>query len=358
MALVEARPGPAHRASAPIVVRELARGDVERWDRFVFDCPDATFCHRAGWARVLARSFAYDIRMLYAEQGDDIVGVLPLVDVDSRLFGHFLVSSAFAVYGGPACLSDAARQALTAHAVALAEARDAEYVEYRSQRPLEPSWARNSELYATFRRPLGSHPGTLMAALPAAKRRSIRKAEKLGVVATVDDGVERFYAVFAESVRNLGTPAMPKRYFQALWDEFSDDVEVLTVARDGTPLSSAMLFYFRGEAHCYYVGNTHAARDSAASDFMWWRAMTRAIERGAHGFDMGRSKRGTGSFEFKRRWGVEPTPLHYEYYLRRIDRVPENNPLNPKYRLFIALWKRLPVALANRLGPPIVRGLA
>jgi FemAB-related protein (PEP-CTERM system-associated) len=359
MALAGPRQGIAPPVRPPVAtaVRELNQAEFERWDRFVLDCPDATFCHRAGWARVLARAFAYDMRFLYAEQGDAIAGVLPLVEVDSRLFGHYLVSSAFAVYGGPACVDDAARHALSARALELAEARDVDYLEYRSQRPVEPSWAHKSDLYATFRLPLGSDPDALLTGLPT-KRRNIRKAEKLGVTATLDPDVTRFYAVFAESVRNLGTPALPKRYFEAIWDEFADDVEVLVVSRGGALLSAAMLFYFRDEAHCYYVGNAPGARDAAASDYMWWRAMARAIERGAHRFDMGRSKRGTGSFEFKRRWGVEPVPLHYEYYLRRGEHVPDANPLNPKYRLFIALWKRLPLALANRIGPVIVRGLA
>src|SRR5262249_25890410 len=198
--------------------------------------------------------------------------------------------------------------------------------------PVQPTWAHKSDLYVTFKRPLGSDPEALLAGLPT-KRRNIRKAEKLGVAATLDADVSRFYDVFAVSVRNLGTPVLPKHYFEAIWDEFADDVEVVTVTRDGTPVSAAMLFHFRDETHCYYVGNTPAARDVAASDYMWWRAMARGIERGARTFDMGRSKRGTGAFEYKRRWGVEPTSLHYEYHLCRADRVPDANPLNPKYRL-------------------------
>jgi FemAB-related protein (PEP-CTERM system-associated) len=359
MAQAAARPSIVRplNVPAPLVVRQLSARDVERWDRFVLDHPDGTFCHRAGWERVLARAFDYDMHFLYAEQGDEVVGVLPLVEVSSRLFGHYLVSSAFAVYGGPLCAHDGACRALTARALELADARDVDYVEYRSPRPLEPGWAHKSDLYATFKRPLGSDPEALLAGLPT-KRRNIRKAEKLGVTAALDGDVARFFEVFAVSVRNLGTPALPRRYFEAIWDEFADDVEVLTVTRGDAAVSSAMLFHFRDETHCYYVGNTPEARDVAASDYMWWRAMARGIERGAHTFDMGRSKRGTGAFEFKRRWGLEPIPLHYEYRLRHADRVPDTNPLNPKYRTFIALWKRLPLALANRLGPMVVRGLA
>lgn len=342
-----------YQAPTP-VVRELSLGDVERWDRFVLEHPAATFCHRAGWARVLRRAFGYDTHFLYVEQGEHITGVLPLVAVRSRLFGSYLVSSAFAVYGGPLYADDTARRLLTARALEIAEQCDVDYVEYRSPVPVEPGWAHKSDLYVTFRRALGRDPNAL---LPSAKRRAIRKAEKHGVTARLDADIERFYPVFATSTRNLGTPVLPHRFFQAIWEEFADDVEVLTVDAGGGPVSTAMLFYFRDDAHCYYVGNTPDAFDAAASDYMWWRAMARAIERRCTSFDMGRSKRDTGSFEFKRRWGVEPTPLHYEYFVRR-GQVPDTNPLNPKYRLFIEGWKRLPLPVANRLGPLIIKGLA
>jgi FemAB-related protein (PEP-CTERM system-associated) len=133
---------------------------------------------------------------------------------------------------------------------------------------------------------------------------------------------------------------------------------VLTVdAPDGTPLSSVLTFYFRYEVLPYYAGDDVAARDVAANDFKYWELMRRACERGCKVFDYGRSKRDTGPFDFKRNWGFEPQPLHYEYRLYKRDTIPQNNPLNPKYRAFIALWRRLPLPVANRLGPLIVKSL-
>jgi len=118
-----------------------------------------------------------------------------------------------------------------------------------------------------------------------------------------------------------------------------------------------MSFYFRDEVLPYYGGGTELAREVAGNDFMYWEVMRRACERGLRVFDYGRSKRGTGSFDFKKNWGFEPQPLHYEYRLVRGKRVPEHNPLNPRYRLLIKLWQRLPLALANRIGPHIVKNL-
>jgi hypothetical protein len=107
----------------------------------------------------------------------------------------------------------------------------------------------------------------------------------------------------------------------------------------------------------YYAGDTIDARALAANDFKYWELLRRACERGQRTFDYGRSKRGTGSFDFKKNWGFEPAALFYEYRLFKRERIPENNPLNPKYAAFIALWRRLPRPVANALGPMIVRNL-
>jgi FemAB-related protein (PEP-CTERM system-associated) len=125
----------------------------------------------------------------------------------------------------------------------------------------------------------------------------------------------------------------------------------------GRPLSSVLSFYFRDEVLPYYAGDAEAARELAANDFKYWELMRRAAARGYRLFDFGRSKVGTGSFSFKKNWGFVPQPLSYEYRLYRRDEVPQNNPLNPKYRAFIALWRRLPRPVANALGPHIVRNL-
>jgi FemAB-related protein (PEP-CTERM system-associated) len=151
---------------------------------------------------------------------------------------------------------------------------------------------------------------------------------------------------------------MPKRYFQALLDEFGADAEVLTVtAPDGQPLSSVLSFYFRDEVLPYYAGDAEAARDLAANDFKYWELLRRACARGLKVFDYGRSKQGTGSYSFKKNWGFEPQPLSYEYRLFKRDAIPQNNPNNPKYQLMIKAWRKLPIGVANWLGPFIVKNL-
>lgn len=197
-----------------------------------------------------------------------------------------------------------------------------------------------------------------MLAIPRKQRAMVRKGAKHGLASEIDDRADRFFELYADNVHRHGTPPLPRAWFEALQRVFGRDVEILTVVDSrGAPVSAVLSFYFRDEVMPYYAGDAPAARDLAANDFKYWELMRRACERGYRVFDYGRSKRGTGSFDFKKNWGFEPAPLHYEYDLRRGGRVPENNPLNPKYRAFIALWRRLPRAVADRLGPAIVRGL-
>ncbi len=344
-------------AGAALEVAELDAGSAARWDAFVDSCPEATFFHRAGWRRVIERSFGHRAYFLYVEAAGQIRGVLPLVHVKTRLFGNALVSNAFCVYGGPAAADEAARRALDARALDLAEALDVDRLEYRCRRPAHPDWPCNAGLYVTFRKAIDPEVANNMLAIPRKQRAMVRKGIKAGLTSEIDVDVERLYPIYAASVHRLGTPVFPKAYFAELAREFGDACEVLSVTSGGRPLSAVMSFYFRDEVLPYYGGGGAAARRLAANDFMYWEVMRRACERGCRTFDFGRSKRDTGSFAFKKNWGFTPEPLHYEFKLRRGDTIPEINPLNPKYRVFVALWKRLPLPVANRLGPYIARDL-
>jgi FemAB-related protein (PEP-CTERM system-associated) len=186
----------------------------------------------------------------------------------------------------------------------------------------------------------------------------VRKGIAHGLRSEVDVGVERFFALYANNVHRHGTPGLPKRYFEALQREFGADCDVLTVTdTQGRPLSSVLSFYFRDEVLPYYAGDDMEARETAANDFKYWELMSRACRRGFRVFDYGRSKRGTGSYAFKKNWGFEPQPLYYEYCLYKRKAVPQNNPANAKFQFLIESWRRMPLGLANWIGPMIVRNL-
>jgi len=196
-----------------------------------------------------------------------------------------------------------------------------------------------------------------MQIIPRKQRAMVRKGIKAGLQSTIDQDTERFFTAYSASVHRLGTPVFSRKYFRALKQVFPDDCELLTITKDGHTISSVMSFYFRDEVLPYYGGGTGEARNLAGNDFMYWELMRRACERGYKIFDFGRSKRDTGSFDFKKNWGFEPQQLHYEYQLHQSDKIPDHNPLNPKYQIFIKTWQKLPLAVANLIGPHIVRSL-
>lgn len=338
------------------IVRCLDPNDYARWDEFVRGCPEATFFHLSAWQRLLEDVFAHRTWFLYAERAGQIVAVLPLAEVKSRLFGHSLASLPFCVYGGVVG-DEAGSHALEVRADELARELRVEYLEYRNMRPRHPNWPRQ-ELYSTFRKAILPDDDANLRAIPRKQRAMVRKGMENKLRCETDADVTRFFALYSDNVRRHGTPALPRRFFAELLHCFGKDCEILTVTDPGgRPLSSVLSFYFRNEVLPYYAGDHVAARSLAANDFKYWELLRRSRERGCTVFDYGRSKVGTGTFSFKKNWGFEPQTLSYEYELYRRTDVPQKNPLNPKYRLFIALWRRLPLPVANLLGPHIARQL-
>lgn len=339
-----------------LVIREMNRADVLRWDTFVASCPDATFFHRAGWKRVIEDAFGHRTWFLYAERNGRIEGVLPLAQINSYLFGNSLMSLPFCVYGGVAANSAEAVAMLTAAAQQKAEALGVDALEMRNLESRYPDWA-HKDLYVTFRKEIDPDPEQNLNNIPRKQRAMVRKGIQAGLQSEWDDGIARFYDAYSRSVHALGTPVFSRRYFEILKNEFGDDCRVLTITKDGRTVASVMNFYFRDEVLPYYGGGTEEARELKGNDFMYWELMRRSAEEGIRIFDYGRSKQGTGSYSFKKNWGFEPTPLHYEYHLVKAKDVPEVNPMNPKYQLFIKLWRKMPLPVTQWLGPHIVKNL-
>jgi len=348
------------QASGPLTTHLLQPQDYARWDAFVRACPDATFFHLSGWQSVIEQSFGIKTWFYYVQQDGQIQGVLPLAEIKSRLFGHSLGAMPFCVYGGPAATSDAARALLDAAAHALAGQLGVGHLEYRGMQRFHPedaSW-HTKELYVTFRKAISADDEENLNAIPRKQRAMVRKGIKLGLRGEVEDNVERMFEAYANSVHRLGTPVFPKKYFALLQKTFGDECEVRSIyTADNQLVGSVLSFYWRDEVVPYYGGGMDIARNVAGNDFMYWNLMQAAAARGCRLFDFGRSKLGTGAYDFKKNWGFTAEHLPYEYKLYGATALPDNNPLNPKYQLFINMWKKLPLPLANFMGPYIVRNL-
>jgi len=343
--------------SGAVNVRLLRDGEEAIWEEFVANSAQGTFFHRIAWREIFKNIFKLDPRYLIAERGQSLVGVLPLVYQRSLLFGNALVSLPFCVEGGPLATDEAASAALTAAAIAMREATNAPYIEFRSRRPAQDGWTTRSDLYATFSGPISADDNANLLSIPRKQRAVVRKTLESRLTSETDSGVDRFFAVYSESVRNLGTPVFPKRYFAELKRAFGGDCDIVTVMDGERAISAVLNFYHRDTVLPYYGGGTAGARRNGANDFLYWEVIRRAAARGYRRFDFGRSKVGTGAFAFKKNWGFDPNWLEYSYYLPEGGALPDKNPLNPKYALLIAAWKRLPLPIANFVGPFLVGGL-
>ncbi len=349
-------------------INALTAADTARWDAYVKAAPAATFCHLTGWLNVIKRTWGHRDHSLYAERQGRIVGVLPLMHVKSPLFGSMLISTPNAVYGGVVADDDVAHRALLEAAARLARELNVDFLELRDTAAMQPvydeaayeNYHLQDELYVTFDHPITTDEEALLKTFPRDTRRMIRQGPKHNLSATLerdDRALNEFYEVYAISVHHLGTPVFPKRLFAEFLREFPNECDILSIRQEGRSAGAVMSFYFRDAVMPYYAGAYGEFYRTGINNFMYAELMKRAAERGYTRFDFGRSKRGTGAFEFKRGWGMREHILPYRTLLVRAQQPPNLNPTNPKYKLMIETWKRLPLAVTKLIGPPLVKYL-
>lgn len=332
-------------------------GETVEWDAFVRTSPDGTPYHLLAWRRAVEDAFAHRAHYLIASDGGRIQGVLPLFEVSGLFGGKALVSVPYAVYGGVCGRSPAARRALVEAATAVARHCHAAYVELRQRDDLGLDLPTKS-LYFTFTRTLADSDDENERAIPRKQRRMIRQGAKHGLrIETSRDHFDDFYAIYAQSLRNLGSPVFPRALVHGVFEHFGKQAELLTVWRGEEMVAGVISLYFEDQVLPYYGGARREAFKYAVNDFMYWALMCQAARRGCRVFDFGRSRVDSGPFNFKRHWGFDPVPLPYQYVMLNGKGLPDLSPSNPVFRRAAAVWKRLPLAVTNRLGPVITRYL-
>jgi len=339
-----------------IAIRAYEDTTPSKWDEYVVRHPSGSLFHLSGWKRVVEKCFGFESRYLVAEAQGQIRGVLPLFLVRNILQGRSLISTPYAVYGGPCADGPQVESALRESARQMAEHERVQYLELREQRPIADQGFLTKELYVTFDLELPESADQLQRTFPRDTRYMIRKAQKNGLQAIVDNReIDVFYEVYSRSFHNLGTPVFSKRLFQAILEEFGERCEITTVWREGKALASVLSFRFKDWILPYFGGSLIEGRQYAANNFMYWEVMKRALEMGVRYFDFGRSKLGSGSYAFKTQWNMRERPLPYQFALVRRRSLPNFSPANPKFKLAISVWKSMPFGLTKVLGPALVQ---
>lgn len=350
--------------STPVAISSADLTDpaeLARIDDYVRAHPDATPFHLTGWNAAVARACGQTAHCLIAEQADGtLVGVLPLTEIRSPLFGKALVSAGFAVDGGILTRRDAVAEALAASAWSLAQKLGCPGLELRGGPAPGEGWIVDETTYLGFARDLAKDDAAELLAIPRKQRADVRKSLDADLQVAIGSGprdLAMHYAVFSESVRNLGTPVFPAKLFREVATELGEHADIVTVLSDGTPHASVFSLYLNGTVYPFWGGGTRAARALKANDRLYFELMRHARDRGCTRYDFGRSKAGTGVAAFKKNWGFDGVPLRYAKRVANGERPREMNPMSPKYRLQVAIWKKLPLWLANTMGPVIAKGL-
>jgi FemAB-related protein (PEP-CTERM system-associated) len=301
----------------------------------------------------------YNLRAHYlmARRGSELEGILPLFEVRGLVGGRALVSVPYGVYGGICATSDEATGALVGAARDLGTRVGAAYVELRQRHDLGLGLATKA-LYVTFRRPIAATPEDNARAIPSKQRRMTRQGAKHGLRAEIGRShLDEVYEVYASSVRSLGSPVFPRRLFRLIFDEFEKDCQLVAVWHERRIVAGVLTLLYEDQVLPYYGGALRSALPYATNDFMYWELLCHASRAGYRMFDFGRSREGTGAYNFKRHWGFAPTPLPYQYILLKAEHPPDLSPSNGRFRLATEAWKRLPLSMTNRLGPWLTRYL-
>jgi len=331
--------------------------DVDRaaWDEFVGRHPGATGYHAWSWRRVFDRAFGHESIYLLARCNGRIAGVLPLVYINSLMFGRSLTSLPFLNYGGVVADSDGIAQDLVDAAARIARERRCRHVELRHiARRFSRLPVRQHKV--TMRLRLGRG---MWERLDRKVRNQIRKAQKSGL--TVEHGgaelARDFYTVFARNMRDLGTPVYSRRLFDEVLDAFPDRAHLHIVRLRDRPIAAGLTYQTGKMVEVPWASSIHEYNGLCPNHLLYWSLIEAAVERGCDVFDFGRSTPLEGTYRFKEQWGAEPVPLHWEYHLSEGTTLPNVSPANARFHLAIELWKRLPLALATRFGPGVVRGI-
>jgi serine/alanine adding enzyme len=337
----------------------VSDAEREQWDQYVLSSPSASGYHQLRWKTVIEKSFGHQTFYLMARnQQGEVRGLLPLVLLSSRIFGRFLVSIPFVNYGGLVTLDDEARPRLLEAAIEQARACGAEHIELRHEESCDMPWPASCRK-VSMRLDLPKNFESLWNRFPSKLRSQVRRAQKEGM--TVQFGgvecLDEFYQVFARCMRDLGTPVYSKCFFKSIFEHFPKETRLCIVSLNRNPLAAGLLYGFRSSLEIPWAASDKRYGRLAPNMLLYNSVLEHACKEGFRIFDFGRSSPNSGTYRFKEQWGAQPHPLYWYYWVRHGADVPQLNPENPKYELAIKLWQRLPLPVANMLGPHIVKYL-
>lgn len=330
--------------------------DPAEWDAFAAQHPESFLFHTSAWRSVVDRTYGHPSWHLAAIDSDGVCGILPLVQLKSRLFGNLLCSLPYVTVGGVCANNETARDALAAYAIELGKKLCVGHVMFRQMSPAIPGLVTH-EHKVLMQLPLASSVAAMEDSFRSEIRNRIRKAEKAGLEADIcgRDGLNDFYHCFAVNMRDLGTPVYARTFFENMFDLLGDNICIVRVRRGSTVIGAGIMVFYRDRVELPWVSSLRKYFDLAPNNLLYWEAIQAAIGRGMKTFDFGRSTRDAGTYQFKKRWGAKPQQLYWQYWTPPGSEAPDISPANPKFGVAIRAWKVMPVFMTKIIGPPLVK---
>ncbi len=330
-----------------------------KWNDFVKNSPGSYSCHLIGWKEIIENVFGHKTFYLMAIDGDNIKGILPLVFINSRIFGKYMVSFPYLNYGGVCAESPQAKKLLLDKAIEISQSLKAQYLEIRETTENKFSLPVKTSKVCMYL-DLPEHPETLWKSFKSKLRSQIRRPQKEGMFTKSGshDQLDSFYRVFSENMRDLGTPVYPKSFFRKILDTFPENTRIITVYFKDIPVASGFLFGYREMLEIPWASSLRRYNPAAPNMLLYWEVLKFACENNYKVFDFGRSTPGSGTFKFKKQWGAKPIQLYWYYWLRKGDTLPELNPQNKKFHFAIKMWQKLPVSVTKIIGPHLIKNLS
>ncbi len=339
-----------------MTVRLAGPGDIPGIDRFVKESESSNLYHDYRWGEIAERCFGHRYRVLLSENAEGVIdGLFPFVHFDSLAFGNFIVSMPYFNYGGVAANDDAARRTLIEEAIRMARDLKARHIEFRQERSLGDGLHEKTHK-VSMRLRLPASPDDLWKSFPSKLRSQVKVPRKAGLICRMGrlEELDAFYAVFSRNMRDLGTPVYPKSFFRMILESFPSNSCIATVYKEEQPVASGFLAGFKDRLEIPWASSVRDHNRLSPNMLLYWSCLEYGCEKGYDVFDFGRSTRGESTYRFKEQWGAAPSPMIWSYWVREGCEVPELSPRNPKYRLAIEIWKRLPLPVTRMVGPRII----
>ncbi len=319
--------------------------------------PDASIYHLSAWMGIIQDIFGHQQHALYATVDNKMLGILPSIQLKSYLFGDYMVSMPYFNYGGAIGATKEIKSALIQSAGEISHKLGVSHVEFRDIAPHPDLPTKLDKI--TMELTLPETEDELWKGFSKKLRAQIKRPERENILIQTGslDQLNAFYAIFSRNMRDLGTPVYPKSFFAAILDTFPENTSIITVSHQNRPVAAGFLIGYKSRLEIPWASSLRKYNRISVNMALYWAALKFAIKSNYKVFDFGRCGKNSGTYKFKKQWGAEEKQLYWHYWLNKGDQLPALNPNNPKYQLAIKTWKKLPLGLANWLGPKLVKNL-